>query len=205
MSSTRYIGDDGIIFGANCERRVFFPTSNNLNHAEALDVDAALVRAASTGPLSALGLIPASPYIVLKRSASVPEKSQGRGAVSPCRQQQSPTQQRAITVSQQQQSASTTREHVANNPPRDDGTLRPAFEHIYSPQRLPRAGTSRRRRRRDNGKENPICDVLGKDHAAPFLLQRMREDEMATMREAAKLRREADPGALIRRFLRCSG
>lgn len=220
VAETSLNGVDGVLFGETCERLVYFPGSNNHCAAAAVDAHGAL-RVAPTDPLSALGLFPVSPYGDLKRSAWVPvakeDGARRRSKSSDKPRQRSPQKPRATStngtpgttttaVSQQQQSTTTTTHKKNPSPSRDKDAREKIYEDIFSaPQRAQHeGGTSRRRRRRSDGLD-PRQHYCLEEQSAAVLLQRIRADEAATLKEAVRLQREANPSLLLRRFLRCSG
>lgn len=222
--------DDGILFGDRSERRVFFPGSNKRNAAVAVNVHGSHRRTgAGTDPLSALGLLRPSPYVVLQQNAPAPaisaqEESDGRarGSKSPTHQQhhsQRPSS-RAVagflgkssqsSIEPPRITAAATSGHGGHHISPYHGSSREAisYEDIYSPQR-PRRSRGRRRRRADvtqgNSNRSASEESFGEDESVVLLLQKIRADEKATLDEAARLRTQPDARAMIRRFWRRSG
>lgn len=195
----------GLLFGEDCERRIFYPTSQNVH------LEAYMSRQRSSDPLASLGLMPSSPYKELKSIASVRtmierDKSE---SLSKCRDQQGSTDQRMQTTGAQVPSERCTGTSLSSgrfpSPPKyniSKQQLKGA--DLCSPVRLEECGSAARNRTRMRNVDELIgCD--GKDQSITTLLERMRGVERATIAEATRLRREADPSALIRRFLRRSG
>lgn len=109
----------------------------------------------------------------------------------------------------------------------DEGAHQTAsFEEIYSPQRLQRAGGRGPKGVKicDKGRPTstlsvdhdgriqdspslvkPTLECFGRDASTLTLVQRMRIHGHPVSEQATRLRREADPGAMIRRFWRSSG
>lgn len=223
--------DDGILFGDSCERRIFFPGSNKRNTAVAENVRGSHHRAAAgTDPLSALGLFPTSPYVVLRQNAPLPESSakeendnnREKRSKSPTHEQpylQRPHSREAVEILAKRSCSSieppwTTAAATSchgerrTTSPYDGSSQEPTFEDIYSPQR-PRRFRGRRRRPADGTQRSSYCtvseDSFGEDESAVLLLQKIRADEKAAFDEAARLRRQADASSMIRRFWRQSG
>lgn len=239
-------GGDGIIFGDNCERRVFFPTNHGSARISAIDEDCGVLSAATPDPLLALRLLAPSPYDVLKRAAllELNETSRGGRLNSPGQQTQGAThdwvdhpdaevcgskinsnasspKQRRRQLRQNEPETKTVHGGGAHDnntgvppPSRESSSHRRAtLAEIYSPHCLQRSTSSRvDRERRD------ACDTTAdainstsshrgndEDRSVAVLLDTLRADEARTIREATRLRREADPSLLIRRFLRNSG
>lgn len=268
-SQTKRACREGVLFGNSCERRVFFPSSQNATRAEVAVVDEdededtdgrrskphrdgrrwaqqqhrketpfnadklatlAPLRLAVIDPLSALGLMPRSPYKILRRSAvPVPAVAADEDG-APEKRRSKPLDRLPSAEAQHRHSIDYNTPMVL--PPRGNGSLRwltprgrnsfplkdfdlrdATFEDIYSPQRSQRAGSSTVAResaihhRRGNCRDDNLAIASGYEESGSVatLLRRIRADERATIREATRLRREADPGALIRRFLRSSG
>lgn len=221
--------DDGILFGGNCERLIFFPGSNKRNEAVAVNVHGSHQRtAAVTDPLSALGLFPPSPYDVLRQNAPVAAYSAQEESVNGARVSKSPNHQHLHsqrpssreeikTVEKKGFSsieepwttaAATSGNGGRHTSPHHGSSQEPTFEEIYSPQR-PRRCRGRRQRHADVTRKSSNCSAseesLREDESAVLLLQKIRADEKATLYEAARLRNQADASAMIRRFWRRSG
>lgn len=203
-------GDDGILFGESCERRVFFPGSSK-QVAASIDANDAL-HITSKDPLRALGLLSPSPYVVLKRSAPV-SAAQGGDTVkrsrTPNQPHRFPKQGSADTVrvirSTSPQQPSRTTQRCGESPPHDCGALEAIYGGKHSPQRIQRHGVFRDRRRGTNETGNPPFDSFRQDQSVAMIYHKTWPDEAATRREATRLRREADPSILIKRFLRSFG
>lgn len=239
---------DGILFGDNCERRVFFPTNYSSAGISAIGEYCGVLSAATPDPLSALRLLAPSPYDVLKRAAllELNQASRGRRLKFPEQQPQqgatqdfanhpdaevfgskinnNPVSPKRRRCRQRRQNEPETRTvhgggaHDNNTgipPPLQESSphRRATVAEIYSPHCLQRSTSSRvDRERRDAC--NTTADAINstfshhghdEDWSVAVLLDTLRADEARTIREATRLRREADPSLLIRRFLRNSG
>lgn len=220
---------DGVHFGDRCERRVFFPGSNKQHTAVADDVHGAQQRAsAATDPLSALGLLPSSPYTLLRESAPAPGHAVQEETTNSnrARRSNSPKQQRACEApgrgdrrplelpwTTAAATSTSCRGNRFRSPTPEARHRRPSqeasYEEIYSPQKLQRS-RDRLKRRADENHGRPAYSaaaggLFDDDESAIFLLQKIRAGERATAEEAARLRCAADASVMIRRFWRRSG
>lgn len=267
---------DGIIFGDNCERRVFFPKNHNSNNSSTRIVSAideeegrGVLSAVTPDPLSALGLLTPSPYGLLKRAALLELKQATRGrrlTSSPEQQHQQHQAQEATTPCSNQPNVDVVcgGNNINNNkevPPKqpcrqrrqnepetsmthhggggrrnnNNTRIRPRSREsassphnkttsggtalrvaeIYSPHwHHQRSSSGVYPQRRDiacnyttaeasaSSYHHRGCD---EDQSVVALLDTLRAGEARIIREATRLRREADPSVLIRRFLRSSG
>ena len=209
--------DDGVLFGSSCDRRVFFASSNKHTPVVAADVLSARQRLPTKDPLHALGLFPLSPYAILRKNTTNVVVAAGqhndssatvRGprSKSPTRQPSPPS---AVTgalwdVCTPPEKAIGGKHYASLAPKRYQET---ACE-IYSPQRLQRY-RGRRRRNVDATPRSVTCleheNSLREGDSTDFFLEKIRTVEKATSEEVARLRCEADPSVMIRRFWRYSG
>lgn len=215
--------DDGVLFGGSCERRIFFPGSNEHTKA-AGDVRGAQQRAPATDPLYALSLFPSSPYIALRENVPVPgNAAQEERTSNRARRSKSPKKQLAATdalgrgacapLEQPWTTAAATSCRGKRFPSptamtRHDPSQVASYKEIYSPQKLQRC-RGRFKPAADGNQERSTHSAAGEsfddDESAIVLLQKIRADEKATVEEAARLRCEADATVMIRRFWRRSG
>lgn len=209
--------DDGVLFGDSCDRRVFFPNSNENSKAKVLEADQSLY-ARSTYPLVALGLLPPSPYVDLKRVAlhvpAVVDQPDVHRTKFPTHQKQShrsstPRARRdgADQVApKQEHRQSTEATHLRRKSLPNDvrGTNEMAYEHVYSREQILHVQPSCRSSRRSQHNSR-ACASKERHQAAKKFQSKSGTDETASIREVTRLRREADPSILLRRFLRVSG
>lgn len=222
--------DDGIVFGDRCERRVFVPGSSSRNVAVASNLHGSKERRTAAGkdPLHALGLVSPSPYPILRKNTTVATAAVRQEArIEAGRQVDSPSEQplrthRQISRTAQGQETLSNHPFVSSKEPwtsvaptsgcggRHNSSSPPPRYHglphgtsygaIYSPQRNRRRGADT-----DKGHLNSSFKYFDQDKSAMLLLQRIRANEQVMAEEVVRLRREADPRVMIRRFWRSSG
>lgn len=180
-----------MLFGEDCERRIFYPNSQNAH------LEGYLSRHRSSDPLASLGLMPSSPYKELKTTASVRTMIERDKSERSVHQRMRRTGVEipferfpGTTSSSSGQFPSPTRHNSSK--------IQQLTGDLCSPVRL-----------EDCGSRMPNFDALirfnEKGQSMTTLHDRMRGVERAKIVEAIRLRHQADPNALIRRFLRRSG
>ena len=208
--------DQGVLFGGDCERRIFYPTTPHKVH-----VDLEGGRQRSANPLAALRLTPSSPYVGLRIAATVSTPNEHGKVVSRSKFRDHQEEQRSteLYACQQETAAelsprrsTSLRGRVSTSPPRkyiNSSAQQITNGSVFSSQWSERYGVAGRSHnirilRDDNLAISSRCE---EDNNRPIntQLKRMRIAEKVTAAEAIRLQREADPSVLIRRFLRCSG
>lgn len=184
-------GMKGTLFGEGCERRIFYPNSQNVH------LEACLSKQRPSDPLASLGLMPSSPYKELISTASVRmiiERGKSESSVD----QRMRTTGAEVPFKRCSGTTSLSSGRFPSPTRYGSSKIQQLTGDLCSPVFLEECSS----RMRNVG---ALIRFNGKDQSMTTLLEQMRVVERATIAEATRLRRQADPNALIRRFLRRSG